>query len=162
MKVENFMNNMKNRMEKIFKSDLINIWEDVKKCIEMLPDNWDINEHEALLINYKTGKVYNVAYWNLMSWIDSTEEYDYCGDKLDVNLNKNVTVFDYDHEVEEVFFGCTNKPKVFLKIKSYKHSDLEKNELFLDDMLGYEGIKSKKLKGDDKYVVFKFDLSFFK
>ena len=161
MKVEDFAKKAKNEMEKIYKKPFEVVWNDMKKCIETLPEDFEVKNHESIVINYKTGNAYNCNYYNLDSWLE--KRYDDLDESLLEKLNfaKKIVALDGAYIVVGAYLLFAEKMKIFVKLTSYEGDPdwIKMEDLYLKFFTGYNGIVTNQITED--ITVLEFDMSFF-
>lgn len=163
MKVENFAKKAKNELEKQYKKPFQILWEDMKKCIETLPE--DFEGYESIMIDYETGKVYNCAHHYLDFWLE--KRYDEYNDCLDVNLleklnfAKTIVALQGAYTVVGAYLVFAEKTKIYVKLTSRDGDPdwIQTDDLYLKFFTGYNGIVTNQIEED--ITVLEFDISFF-
>lgn len=162
MKVENFAKKAKNEMEKLYKKPFEVVWDDMKKCIETLPENFEVKDHESIVINYETGNAYNCAHYDLELWLEKRYD-DYSDANLleKMNFAKTIVALGGSYTVVGAYLLFAEKMKIFVKLTSYQGDpDWIKNEdIYLKFFTGYNGIVTNQITED--ITVLEFDMSFF-
>lgn len=161
MKVKNFAQKAKNEMEKQYKKPFEVVWDDMKKCIETLPEELEVENREAIVIDYETGKAYNCNYSNLDSWLE--KRYDDLDENLLEKLNfaKKIVVLNGAYIVVGAYLLFAEKTKIFVKLTSYEGDPdwIKIEDLYLKFFTGYNGIVTNQITED--ITVLEFDMSFF-
>ena len=165
MKVENFERKVRNEMAKIYKKPFEVVWDDMKKCIETLPEDLEVKNYESIVINYETGKAYNCAHYYLDLWLEKRyDEYQYY---LDANLleklnfAKTIVALQWAYTVVGAYLVLAEKTRVYVKLTSREGDPdwIKSQDLYLKLFTGYNGIVTNQIEED--ITVLEFDISFF-
>lgn len=160
MKVEKFAKNVKNEMEKHYKKPFEVVWNDMKKCIETLPEDFEV--YESIMINYETGKAYNCHYYNLEYWLKE-RRYDGINEILLEKLDfaKTIIALDGAYRVVGAYLIFAEKTKLYIKLTSHEGNPdwIKDEDLYLKLFTGYNGIVTNQITKD--ITVLEFDMSFF-
>ena len=163
MKVEKFAKNAKNKMEKHYKKPFEVVWDDMKKCIETLPEDFEV--YESIMINYETGKAYNCDHYCLESWLekryDEDDDYTYANLLEKMNFAKTIVALGGTYTVVGAYLVLAEKTRVYVKLTSREgDSDwIQLDDLYLKLFTGYNGIVTNQIEED--ITVLEFDMSFF-
>ena len=162
MKVEKFTKNAKNKMEKDYKKPFEVVWDDMKKCIETLPEDFEV--YESIMINYETGKAYNCVHYYLESWLEKRyNKVDYLDANLleKMNFAKTIVALGGAYTVVGAYLVFAEKTKIYVKLTSREGDPdwIQSDDLYLKLFTGYNGIVTNQIEED--ITVLEFDMSFF-